>query len=282
GTAGSPELVWSDPLFPPTVRSLSDEPLPFVGVGAGNPASVITAEAVPGVPIHQQILELAAENGLAFASIRISGTFITVSYSVAHNLLKQGTPLTDPTVDKAPYQLSFTDEASAEWELSGFYVAGASVQELVSVRGAPVHLHGFRNDRSRAGHVGSAIVENATIQLYPLEAPVVREADLTLREMGVSDGVISFEVFNAGHGTVTGTTVQVVIAGDVVFQVKLADLRHEVRQVVTMAIPAGIDPNLLVIVVDPFNEVRESDESNNVSFKREGLFFHLADKLPTE
>ena len=225
GFAGLPELVWSDPQFPPTVRTLTDQPIPFLGVAAGNPDSVVTARAEPGLPIHQQVIALARESDLAFAAVRISGRFSPVSYSVAHNLMKQGTPLTDPAVDKAPFQLFFTTAVSAEWDLSGFYATAASVQELVSVRGAPVHLHGFQLDRSRAGHVGSALVENAEIRLYPLAAATVREADLTIRNLSVSKGQISFEALNAGDGTVYRTSVQGLASNRVVFQVELSDLR---------------------------------------------------------
>lgn len=280
GMAGTPELVWSDPLFPPTVRTLVDEPTAFVGVGAGNPASMIRVDATPGVPIHQQIVELAAEHDLAFASIRVSGTFSPVGYTVARNLLKEGTPLTDPNVDKSPFQLFFTDNEGAEWQLSGFYAAGSSVQEIVSVFGAPVHLHGFRDDRTRAGHVGSAIVEEAVIELYPLDAPVVREADLAIRELGVEDGTISFEVTNEGYGTVTRATVQAISGESVVFQVELSDLARGEAHLVTVDLPSTVDIHDLEIVVDPFNDVGESNEANNSSYRREGLSFHLADKVP--
>lgn len=262
GSAGAPELVWADPHFPPAVRTLSDEPIPFVGVAAGNPASMISAEADPGRPIHEQILELAREHNLAFASIRVEGRFAPVSYSVAHNLLKQGTPLTDPTVDKAPFQLFFTAEASAEWQLSGFYAAAANIQELVSVRGAPVHLHGFQLDRSRAGHIGSAMVENAVIRLYPLAAPTVMESDLTVRNVSFADGQVSLEVLNQGAGTVTRTTVQGRAADAVVFQAELVDLVSGQAQ--TVAVPIGELSRELILEVDPFNDVLESDEFNNV------------------
>ena len=154
GTAMAPELVWSDPAFPPTVRLLSSEAIPFLGVAAGNPAEVIVAEAEAGLPIHQQVVDLAQANGLAFAGVRVSGRVSDVNYSIAHNLLKEGTPLTDPDVDKAPFQLFFSVEDDVMWELSGFYAAGAAAQGIVSVPGAPVHLHGFQLDRSRAGPRG--------------------------------------------------------------------------------------------------------------------------------
>lgn len=65
------------------MSTLWDEPIPFLAVAAGNPASVVVAQAEPNVAIHQQIVDLARDNGLAFASIRVSGRFTPVSYSVA-------------------------------------------------------------------------------------------------------------------------------------------------------------------------------------------------------
>ena len=264
GFAGSPELVWADPDFPPTVRTLSVEPLAFVGVAAGNPASMVVSEAAPGEAIHQQILDLARANGLALAAIRVSGRFAPVSYSVAHNLRKEGTPLTDPAVDKAPFQLFFTAEESAEWELSGFYAAGAEMQEVVSVRGAPVHLHGFRLDRSRAGHIGSALVEDAEIRLYPLAPPTVREADLTLRNLVVDGRRVSFQALNSGGGTVSRTTVQGLTSGSVAFQVELSDLLSGEPREIVVDLSEEVAIRDLRVIVDPFNDVLESDESNNI------------------
>ncbi len=277
GSAGAPELVWSDPLFPPTVRTLSDEPIPYVGVGAGNPASLITADVVPDVPIHQQILELAQSNGVAFASVRVSGVFHDVSYSVARNLLKQGTPLTDPTVDKAPFQLFFTDEDSAEWEFSGFYAAAGSIQELVSVFGAPVHLHGFRQDRSRAGHAGAATGDSGEIRLYPLAAPVVRDANLTLSNLFFEDETMFFQVLNSGNGTVSRATIQLVSGGVVVRQFEVSGVVNGVPQTLSAPVPPHAASLEFQIVVDPFNDVRESNEADNLLVFREGLNFHIAE-----
>ncbi len=266
GTAGMPELVWSDPLFPLTVRTLGDEPIPYVGVAAGNPDHAIVAEAEPGRPIHAQVVELAEANGLAFAGVRVSGQFTDISYSVAHNLLKEGTPLTDPSVDKAPFQLFFDVAEEAEWEISGFYGASARVQEIVSVRGAPVHLHGFQLDRSRAGHLGGATVENATIRLYPLQAPLVEDADLAVRIVAAEPGGVVFEVVNRGNNAVTRTTVQGQAGGQVVFQITLPELAGRTSTSIEAALPDGAADDGLWILVDPFNDVLESDEANNSAY----------------
>ena len=259
GTAGAPELLWSDPEFPPTVRILTTEAIPFAGVAAGNPDHAIIAEADPGRSIHAQVVELAEANNLAFAGIRVSGWFSGISYSVAHNLLKQGTPLTDPTVDKAPFQLFFDVPGQAQWELSGFYGASSRVQDIVSVRGAPVHLHGSQLDRSRAGHVGSAIAEGATIRLYPLQAPIVRDADLAIRLLSFDSHRVAFEVVNRGENAVTRTTVQGLVGDQVSFQFTLPVLAGEQSTSIEIANP----PESLLIVVDPFNDLLESDEANN-------------------
>lgn len=263
GTAMAPELVWSDPAFPPTVRLLSSEGIPFLGVAVGNPAEVITAEAQPGLPIHQQVVELAQANGLAFAGVRVSGRVSDVNYSVAHNLLKEGTPLADPTADKAPFQLFFTVEDDVMWELSGFYAAGAVVQGIVSVPGAPVHMHGFQLDRSRAGHVGSAIAKQAEIYLYPLAAPEVRDSDLALRNVTATTGALAFEVVNQGANTVTYATVQALVGETVVAQVQLSALSSGQTRFITTSIPASVDVDALKLIVDPFNDVLEFDEANN-------------------
>jgi len=263
GTAMAPELVWSDPAFPPTVRLLSSEAIPFLGVAAGNPAEVITAEAEAGLPIHQQVVEFAQASGLAFAGVRVSGRVSDVNYSVAHNLLKEGTPLTDPTVDKAPYQLFFTVDDDVMWELLGFYAAGAAVQGIVSVPGAPVHLHGFQLDRSRAGHVGSAIAKQVEIRLYPLGAPEVRDSDLTLRNVTANTGALAFEVVNQVANTVAYATVQVLTGEAIVAQAQLSSLRSGEPQFISTSIPTSVDVDALKLVVDPFNDVLEFGEANN-------------------
>jgi len=266
GTAGMPELVWSDPLFPLTVKTLINEPIPYVGVAAGNPDHAIIAKAEPGRPIHAQVVELAQANHLAFAGIRVSGRFSGISYSVAHNLLKEGTPLTDPSVDKAPFQLFFDEPGEAQWELSGFYAASRAAQAIVSVPGAPVHLHGFQLDRSRAGHLGNAIVGDATIQLYPLQAPLVEDADLAVRVVGVDAGQILFEVLNLGNDEVTHATFQVKTEQGVVFQTALPKLAPHTAIDIETPLPENAAVAGLQAVVDPFNDVLESDEANNVVY----------------
>ncbi|HSH15803.1 MAG TPA: CARDB domain-containing protein, partial [Verrucomicrobiae bacterium] len=184
--------------------------------------------------------------------------------SVAHNLLKEGTPLTDPAVDKAPFQLFFTETRPVEWDLSGFYAAGRSLQELVSVPGAPVHLHGTQLDRSIAGHIGSALVVAAEISLHPLPAPVVREADLTVMNVRTAGAAVSFNAVNAGSNTVSHATVQGLEGQTVVFQVQLESLAADNPRPVVVNVSDSVNTRALRVVIDPFNDVLESNEETNV------------------
>ena len=94
--------------------------------------------------------------------------------------------------------------------------------------------------------------------------PVVREADLTLRNVVVAAGRISFEALNAGFGTVSRTTVQGRGPAGVVFQTELSDLTSDEPRVIVVDTPADGHAEDLRIVIDPFNDVLESDESNNL------------------
>ena len=269
GTAAAPELVWSDPRFPLTVRTLTEEAIPFVGVAAGNPAEAMTMEAEAGRPIHAQVVEMAEERGISFAGVRVSGRFRDVSISVAHHLAKEGTPLTDPEADKAPYQLFFDIAGPVEWELSGVYATAAAVQEVASVKGAPLHLHGFQLDRAIAGHLGGAAVEGAVITLYPLEAPEVRDGDLAVGIVRAEE-TLDFEVINNGETTISWSTVQVVDAeGSVVYQAALGALAGGERAMVSAPMPDGAGD--VLVVADPFNDVLERDESNNRAWVTVGV-----------
>ncbi len=75
-----------------------------------------------------------------------------------------------------------------------------------------------------------------------------------------------FEVLNAGTGTVARTTVQGLVKGTVVFQVELSALGSRQARMIVADLPDGVATSELQIVADPFNDVFESDESNNRFF----------------
>ncbi len=51
--------------------------------------------------------------------------------------------------------------------------------------------------------------------------------------------------------------------GEVLFQYLLGPLARHESVGVSIVLPEGVDPASVRIVVDPFNEVLESDETNN-------------------
>jgi hypothetical protein len=265
GTVGDPQIFWADPVYPQPVRAITDEALPFMAVAGGDPASAIIAPATPGQPIHAQVRALAEAHGLLLAGVRISGEFGETAYSVAYNLEKHGTPLHDPSVDKGPYQLLLSAPSAADWEFSGFYAATEALQALVSVVGAPVHLHGMQADGARSGHIGAATTGAAEIRLYPLPPPVRRECDLIATELRVTADTVKFNLVNVGENTVAHASVEGWIGNRRVFQRRLSDLSSGQPQEISLELTTPDDPGSLRVVVDPYNEILEKDESNNVT-----------------
>jgi predicted DNA-binding protein with PD1-like motif len=263
GTVASPEILWVDSDYPQPVRAVTKEQLPFLAIAWGDPAKAIVASASPGQPLHAQVQALAELHGLTFAGVRVSGRFQEASYSVAYNLEKHGTPLVDPSADKARYQLLLSAQEPAEWEFSGFYAAAKEAQALVSVVGAPVHLHGTQVDRARAGHLGAAIVESAEIRLYPLSPPIKRQCDLTIIDLQIVGDSVTFQAVNIGANTVTHASVEGWVGEKRVFQIRVSSLTSGQPQQIRLRPEWGDVSGPLRVVIDPYNELLEANEENN-------------------
>jgi subtilase family serine protease len=111
--------------------------------------------------------------------------------------------------------------------------------------------------------VGLALVEAAEIRLYPLPAPVVRDADLVITNAQTAGRAVSFNVANAGSTTVTHVTVQGLAGETVAFQVQLDNLGADQPRPVMLTVDPAVNTQTLRIVVDPFNDILESIEENN-------------------
>jgi predicted DNA-binding protein with PD1-like motif len=265
GSAGHPEFVWCDPEYPHPVVPASREPLPFLALAACDPRQQIQVALRPGEDLHAQVAQIASARSLSLAAVSVTGTFRDVSGTIAYNLRKEGTPLTQPGVDVTPYLQPFQAPVSAEWRFAGFYTATAEGQSLVSVPGRSLHLHGFRSDHSLGGHLNAATVGEATASLYPLPAPLLRQCDLTVSDLRRSGDTILFTVTNAGANTVAPISVRGVAGGRTLFQLLLPSLGAGQARELSQT-PVWPDAERRVTVeVDWANEVRESREDNNVA-----------------
>jgi predicted DNA-binding protein with PD1-like motif len=265
GSAEHPEFMWCDPEYPHPVLSVSQEPLPFLAVAACDPRQQIQVALRPGEDLHAQVAEIASARSLSLAAVSVTGTFRDVSGTIAYNLRKEGTPLTQPGVDVTPYLQPFHALLSAEWRFAGFYTATAEGQSLLSVTGRSLHIHGFRSDRTLGGHLNAATVAEATASLYPLPAPLLRQCDLTVSDLRLSGDTLLFSVTNAGANTVAPVSVRGMAGSRTLFQLLLPRLgAGQTRQL--SQTPAWPDAAPRVTVeVDWTNEVRESREDNNAA-----------------
>lgn len=265
GTAARPAILWCRPEYPEPVELAANQPLPFLAVARCRPDTAVRAALAPGEPVHQQVQRLAQEQGISLAAVLCTGTFRDVSGSVAYHLRKEGTPLTDPTVDSSRFTLPFLAPEGTPWTLTGFYVAEAAQQAVLSVPGASLHLHGARPNGTRGGHIGAAMPVSATVRLYPLAPAAARQSDVTVSSLLLNGDNLAFTVANMGDNTAAYVPVRGRAGGRTLFRVLVADLGPgQSRRVVVRPAWPGAARELLV-EADPENDLRESDEGNNAA-----------------
>ena len=74
------------------------------------------------------------------------------------------------------------------WLVPGLFAANPTVQNIVSVLGRPVHLHGRSLDSNVGGHIASATSgPTLNAELWPLQDLVMRIRDLDTAWLPVRD-----------------------------------------------------------------------------------------------
>jgi hypothetical protein len=61
-----------------------------------------------------------------------------------------------------------------QWEFVGFYALAGGEQELISIDGHPVHIHGMTPDGGHGGHLVQANSVDSEVTIYPLQEYVLR------------------------------------------------------------------------------------------------------------
>ena len=65
------------------------------------------------------------------------------------------------------------------WSMHGLYGINPTIQQMLSVPGHPLHLHGFETEIKRGGHINEAITTQDTLlQVYPIKDITIRINDL--------------------------------------------------------------------------------------------------------
>ena len=262
GVGPTPRTLWADPQSPQSVTpAASTNRYPFLAVAACNPAGRIVVDATAGDSIATDVATACAGRGITVAAVRVTGTFTDVSYAIAYNLLKSGTPLTSAS-DLSLYEVLETASTQASWFFDGFYAEDSTDQALLTIGGAAVYLHGARADLGIGGELTDATVVSATIEIYPLSKEVTHKPDLTVDSLVVNGDLLSFEVHNLGTMEVTqvpvtadsGTTAIWTTTGGPLGagrSVRLQDL-----------LTTSVDPTTVKVTVDPNHQIIEPNDTH--------------------
>ncbi|NUP98472.1 MAG: hypothetical protein HUU35_01320 [Armatimonadetes bacterium] len=262
GTAAQPLFHYCDPAYPQRVWPVTTA-MPFLGLAVCDPATRLTCEARPGEELAPQIRAFCQERQLDLAAVLVEGRLREVGGTIAHDLRKSGSPLTDYGAKTTDYLLPFSSAETAVWQVGGLWAAGAEPQKSLSIAGHPLHLHAVRADRSRGGHFGRGVVETATISVYPLRSVVVVQGDATARD-GRRDGAeLVFTVANAGGANILHLPLALTVPGEAPLAMQLAGLRPGEAREVRVPIRWADAKAAVTVTLDPANAVREADEGNN-------------------
>ena len=158
---------WADPTNKGQIVELdwSEEYLPFCAIVAIEGDEKQIFGDVNG-DIHQWLETKMEALDVPLAAVEVRGTFDSVHLSVADRLPSSPTD----TLKSVAIEL----EERQEWEMVGFYAFGENEQELISVVGHPVHLHGKSIDGSKGGHVQQANAVGVEVTIYPIDQYILK------------------------------------------------------------------------------------------------------------
>ena len=63
----------------------------------------------------------------------------------------------------------FIEYKTGNWSMQGLYGVNPTIQQVLSIPGHPLHLHGYEVDENRDGHINQAFSTSTThITVYPI------------------------------------------------------------------------------------------------------------------
>ncbi|MBM4451824.1 MAG: acetolactate decarboxylase [Chloroflexi bacterium] len=163
----SGNCYWADPTNQGWIVELdwSEEKLPFCAVVRVDRVAGSTFDGVYG-DLHAYVEGKAKELGVPLAAVRVKGRFSGVKLSIADRL-----PV---NVDEKVKGVVVTVDDEREWGFVGFYALTENDQEIISIDGHPVHLHGMTGDGSHGGHLVQANAVDAEVTIYPIGQYILR------------------------------------------------------------------------------------------------------------
>ncbi len=199
GTAGEPRLLWADPNSEPVGRILdllaenpdhleelkspfvgedeSKPQFPFIALAICNPESKSTTTIPAGAKVHDWAIERFATENIGLAAIQVHGTLLNVKSTAAYHLPLGGVDLKQGYAEDSIFK--FIEVDSGTWNLQGLFAVNPTIQEVLSVPGIPLHLHGYEIENRIGGHINQAIATETTeITIFPIQDINIRIRNL--------------------------------------------------------------------------------------------------------
>lgn len=191
GSAGEPSFWWGDPtadppgrlvdllhdrppasdrLVTPVVGAEDERPqFPFVTVALCRPGTETTREAPAGVEIHEWLVAWMRDANIGLAAARAEAPCETVRYTTLCHIPAGGIR------EDAEGRFEHGASQGKSWSLRGVYATNPTIQDMVSVPGSPLHLHGYSATAGIGGHVAAAHPEKPVrVTVWPIKDLVLR------------------------------------------------------------------------------------------------------------
>ncbi len=199
GKAGKPEFLWADPGSTPPGKLInlnhdhpdqgenlkspvidSDDTLPqfpFMAIAVCDPQYAKNYVLSAGENIHTWVEKEFPSENIGLAAIHITGKLNDVKSTAACNIPLGGMDLSQGYSLKENFK--FIEYQTGTWSLQGLYGANPTIQQVLSVPGHPLHLHGYEVNEKRGGHINQALTTSDTkITIYPIKDINIRIKDL--------------------------------------------------------------------------------------------------------
>ncbi len=197
GFVANPSFLWADPENNGKIINLRHEhpdheenlkspvigpddtlpQFPFMAIALCDPKDLREFTPSAGENIHHWIEEKFPSENLGLAAIHVSGKLDEVKSTAACHIplggldLKEGYSLKD--------NFKFIEYETGSWNMQGLYGINPTIQQVLSVPGHPLHLHGYEVNENRGGHINQAITTASTrITVYPIKDINIHIKDL--------------------------------------------------------------------------------------------------------
>ena len=166
------------PLVSPALGGDDSRPqLPFLGVAVCDPAVVHTWTIRAPEGVHAELEQRCAEANIGLAGLHVRGALEVVDYQAICHIPLGGVGAGSDGMAQAGVQ--FGRAEGDTWHATGVYAANPTVQNVVSIPGHPLHLHGYSAETREGGHINRALSgAEVTVEVWPVRDLLVRIHDL--------------------------------------------------------------------------------------------------------